>query len=281
MLLLGHTKYRLCLLDTNAMSEMVLRPEGMFLHFLEWAVQDDKPTYIPCFTVYTVFDLRRKPQLFARFIRHFSPFACVMLRGYNDLLNEEVAHYPDPSQIDICSLAFTPLGGEGNLLPNLPTLLNMPEHAKKEDEWNREAPEIVKGMVSLVQNHPPAGSAYTDDEVKTFVSTAALQQVALHGHTGFVQRIHSTGQAVDIDAFPSMKSIAYTVFHKFYADPTRKPPDSDAFDVLAASTFPYVEAVITEAHLAETLKKTKRRDTFLEDLQVFTMRDFRGSSPRR
>ena len=69
--------------------------------------------------------------------------------------------------------------------------------------------------------------------------------------------------------------MTYTVFHKFYTDRNRKPSDSDAFDVLISAALPYVEAFITEAHQAEVLRKTKRRDDFLTNLQVLTLRDFR------
>ena len=83
-----------------------------------------------------------------------------------------------------------------------------------------------------------------------------------------------------MDAFPTLKAMTYTVFHKFYADATRKPSNSDAFDVLISAALPYVEAFITEAHQAEALRKTKRSDGFLKDLQVLTLRDFVNAPPR-
>jgi hypothetical protein len=274
VLKVGNTHYPLCLLDTMAVSEMVKRPEGAFRRFLEWSM-DVQPQFVPCFTVYTLMELRRKPQLFKDFIEAFHPFPCVLLKGYAQLLDEEVTSYPDPTGIDPCSIAFTPLGGEGNLLSNLPRILELPEHAQQEQEWNKAGPEIVAGMVSLVKNYPPAGAAYTGEEVRYFVQLASFTQLALHGYSGFAQRVHDReGEPVDMDAFPSLKAITYTVFHKFYADRHRKPSDSDAFDVLIAAALPYVEAVITESHLSEALGKTKRRDGFLNGVQVFTLRNF-------
>ncbi len=279
MFAVGNTSYPLCLLDTMAASEMVKRPEGALRHFLEWAM-DAEPMFLPSFTVYTLMELRRKPELFADFIEQFHPFPCVLLKGYAQLLEEEVASYPDPSAIDPCAIAFTPLGGEGNLLSNLPSLLELSELKRQEDEWNKAGPEIVAGMGSLVRNYPPAGDTYTPEEVRQFVWLTSFTQLALHGHTEFAKRVIDVeGEAVDMDAFPSLKAMTYTVFHKFYADRSRKPSDSDAFDVLIAAALPYVEAIITESHLAESLRKTKRRDALLNGLQVFTLRDFRTSRP--
>ena len=86
-------------------------------------------------------------------------------------------------------------------------------------------------------------------------------------------------QEVDINAFPSVKATTYAVWHKFYADRDRKSARSDAFDIIIASAIPYMDAVVTESHLAESLRKTKRLDSFIEHLEINTLRDFRSSAP--
>ena len=92
------------------------------------------------------------------------------------------------------------------------------------------------------------------------------------------QMVEVKNQQVNISAFPSVKATAYTVWHKFYADRNRKWTRSDAFDIIIASAIPYVDAVITESHLAESLRKTKRLDDFIEHLTIYTLRDFRNSA---
>lgn len=174
------------------------------------------------------------------------------------------------------------LGGAGNRLSNLPTILDQPEYNAQERHWNKAPPQIVEGMASLVQNYPPeSGTAYTQSEVENFQLMASLPQLIYHGHRALVEQELKAGRAVDLDAFPSLKAMTYTVFHKFYADRSRKPLASDAFGVLIASTLPYVEAFITESHQAEVIRKTKRRDGFLDGLHVFTLRDFRNGPPVR
>jgi len=276
MFLVGDTEYPLCLLDTNAVSEMVKRPEGAFVKFYDWS-HDFEPMYVPAFTIYTLMEIRRQPALFADFVKQFHPFPCVMVKGYMELLEEEVASYPDPSGIDICSIPFTPLGGAGNLLSNIPTLLDTPTLLAREAEWYRDAPEIVDGAVSLVPNYPPAGDTYTAEEEREFVDLASFQQLVLHGHQNLAERILARSEGTLMDAFPSLKAMTYTVFHKFYVDRTREPRASDGFDILISSAFPYVEAVITDAHMAESYRKVKRRDDFVQHLEVFTLREFQQS----
>jgi hypothetical protein len=276
--------YPLCLLDTMAVSEMVKQPAGVFRNFVEWS-HAGEAIVVPCFTIYTVMEIRRKPDLFDAFLDLFASYPSALLRGYMDLLAAEVAEYPDPSSIDVCAIAFlpAPLGGEGNRLANLKWMLDLPEYADRERLWNAQAPQIVESMASHVHNFPPAAdSAYTMKEVEAFELMVSLPQLMYHGHEEFVRGEVAAGHALDLDAFPSLKAMTYTVFHKFYVDRNRKASSSDAFDVLMASALPYVEAFITEAHQAEVIAKTKRRvPGFLQQLDVYTLRDFRAGPPGR
>jgi hypothetical protein len=277
MLSAGETRYPMCLLDTMAVSAMVKEP-SFFRSFYDWALADEPP-YVPCFTIYTLMELRRRLELFGQFIEVFKILPCVMVKGYAHLLEEEIASYPDPRGIEPDAIVFTPFGDEGNQLSNLPQLLEL--FADKEAEWNRGAPEIVEGALELVPNYPPDGSAYTREEIKAFVFAASFRQLALHEPDWVRAKVNDTGEHVDMDAFPVFKMMTFTVFYKFYSNRERKPTPSDAFDMLISSALPYVEAVITEGHLADALGKVKRVDDFLGELEVFTLRDFRDGRPAR
>jgi hypothetical protein len=279
MLTVGDHQYPLCLLDTMAVSEMVKDPEGFFRHFYDWALAPE-PQFIPCFTIYTIWELRQAPAVFQKFVELFQVFPCVLMKGYEELLLEEVAGYPGVADIDPCSIAFTFLGDEGNQLVNVAQLLEREPFVTREAEWNDARPEIVSGMVSLVANFPPSGQSYTSEEVRHFVWMASFEQLFHHAQS-FVTTTVQGGTEINLDAFPTLKAMTYTVFHKFYTDRNRIPKESDAFDVVIAAALPYVEAVITEAHQAEALTKIKRHDEFLNRLEVFTVRDFRDQPRRR
>jgi hypothetical protein len=124
------------------------------------------------------------------------------------------------------------------------------------------------------------GETYTRDEVRHFVEMAGFSQVALRQPDFVKQIVEIENEAVGITAFPSVKATTYAVWHKFYADRNRKWTHSDAFDIIIASAIPYVDAVVTESHLAEGLRKTTRLDDFIEHLPIHTLRDFRHSASR-
>lgn len=279
MLRTGTTDYPMCLLDTMAVSEMVKADDSPVMrHFHEWA-WGSSPAVVPCFTVYTLMELRQWDGLFERFIERFAPWPCAMVKGYATLLEEEVAAYPDPSVIDPCAIAFTPLGGEGTQLANLPAMLA--QLHDREASWLEARQGIVDGMRSLVENHQPStGAAFTRKEVEFFTMVTTIQQLGLHDESQrFARQMMKANEVIDVHAFPSLKAMGYAVFHKFYVDPSRRASESDAFDVLIAAALPYGEAVITERHLAEALRKTKRLDPFINDLTLFTLRDFREEAP--
>jgi hypothetical protein len=146
------------------------------------------------------------------------------------------------------------------------------ETRENEQRWNSEKNSILEGMLSLVKNYPPEGKKYTSKEIRSFVEIAGFQQIAFRAHD-FAQQIVKEGSAVNIDAFPSIKMTTYNVFYKFYTD-QRRPIESDSFDIIIASTLPYVDATVTEKHQADVLKKIKQQDGFIENLEIYRLKDF-------
>ncbi len=265
--------YRLVLLDTNALSEFA-RKEGSFHRFLAWS--SASPMFVPCFSLFSVVELRRRRDVYEGFKEVFGELPCMLLKSHEELLAEEVRCYPHPSGVDPTLLGFSTLGGEGmDLRRVLDKGAQSDLFRGSERMWNDGAQSIVEGIASLVDNFPPEGDAYKPKEVRTFVEIAGFSQIVMRQADFAKQMVEFENQAVSIDAFPSVKATTYVVWHKLYADQNRKWTSSDAFDIIIASGVPYVDAVVTESHLAEGLRKTKRLDDFIEHLAIHTLRDFR------
>lgn len=276
MVTLNGTDYRLCLLDTNALSELVKREE-VLRHFLTWSI-NAKPAFVPCFSLFTVLELRRSPDVYRRFIELFRMIPCLMLKSHEQLL-EETSCYPDPSRIDPSLLGFSPLGGDGMDLERVLCCAEQDElFGAQERYWNASQDGIVEGVTSLVANFPPEAETYSRSEIRAFVEISSFSQLAMRQRS-FAEEMLGNNEAVEMAAFPSLKATTYTVWHKFYTDATRKPSRSDAFDIVISAATPYVEAIVTENHQAEALRKTKRLDAFIKNLIVLTLRDFRSTAP--
>ncbi|HEX9952642.1 MAG TPA: hypothetical protein VGB53_12795 [Rubricoccaceae bacterium] len=153
------------------------------------------------------------------------------------------------------------------------TVFNDPIVAERDLHWKQGRRQILDGMLGLVKNYPPKGKAYTLKEARFFVYMASLQYLS-HEVPEFVQGELDAGREVDLDRFPSVRAMSYVVFYKFYAD-RRRAMLSDVFDILISTALPYVDTVITESHLAEVVRRVKRRDGLFGQLEIATLKDLR------
>lgn len=269
IILNGHT-YKLCLIDTNAASEIVKHPDPIMRHFFE-AIKPDE--YIPCFSVFTILELRQRDDVYERFLEMFSVFPCLILKSLDQLFQDELAAYLDFNKVSpilISSLGV--LAPKNQKLADILSLaFSMPEIRELANKWNLEKGFILEGILNLVKNYPPKGKKYTAKEIRSFIEIAGFQQIAYRAYK-FAQQAVEEGTPVMVDSFPSIKMTAFTVFYKFYTD-ERRPQESDAFDIIISSAFPYVDTVITEKHQADILKKVKRQDKFIENLEILKMKD--------
>ena len=278
MLQINGTDYRLCLLDTNAVSDMLKDRKRAFSNYLTWSLSGPAPVAVPCFSLFTILELRQSLLVYGEFTDVFQTVPCLFLKSREMILEDEIRLYPNPSTVDPSILAFAGPLAQAGLADVLESFFATDEGIRQEQAWNEGRREAVDGMVSLVQNYRPARGAYTPTEVRTFVQIVGYQQIAMM-EPGFARSLIDRGEALDIDAFPSIKASTFTVFYKFYVDRSRRPQVSDAFDVLISSAMPYMDAIVTENHQAQAIRKMKRRDGFLDDLRVLTLKDFRGEQP--
>jgi hypothetical protein len=270
MITINGTTYKLCLIDTNAASEMVKYPDPVFRHFIEATKSQN---IIPGFSVFTILELRQRNDVYERFLEAFSILPCIILKSLDQLFQDELNSYPDFKKVSPILVAFP-----GVLAPNnqkladiLKLAFSKPEIRELEDKWNSEKNSILEGIVRLVKNYPAKGKKFTSEEIRSFIEIAAFQQIAFRAHD-FAQEIVNSGKPVMVDAFPSIKMTAFIVFYKFYTD-QRRPLESDVFDLIISATIPYVDIVVTEKHQAEIMKKVKHQDKFVENLQVIRLKD--------
>ena len=273
VLKINGTDYHLVLLDTNALSEFSKHPQSL-REFVTWSLGSKK--YVPCFSSFSILELRQRIDVFERFKELLGMLGCFLLKGHEDLLQEEVDSYPDPSGIVPVSASFTSLGGEGG---NLDQVLNTAFGAKsmrdREKYWNEARDSIVDGIASRVANFPPDGDTYGPAEERLFVEWAGFEQIGMRQPEFAKQTLKVSEQHVDMSAFPSVKATTYAVWHKFYTNRDRKWDRGDAYDIIISSAIPYMDAVITESQMADGLRKTQRVDDFIEDLEIYTLKDFR------
>jgi len=273
MIVLNGREYKLLLVDTNVISEMIKNPSHEFRKFLEWTIPNK---FIPSFSLFTILEIRKAVNIYDKFLELFSILPCVILKSHEQLFTDETLHYPNPKEINPILVAFTgALAPEGKKLKDILDLaFSDTVNLNNEAMWNSSKSEVVDSIKDLVKNFPSEDGKYTSKRIREFIEIAGFSQIALKAPE-FARSKVNLQEAISIDAFPSLKMMLFTAFYKFYVD-SRIPRISDTFDLIIFATIPYVDAIISENHQVEVVKKIKTQDDFIGHVQALTLKHIRS-----
>lgn len=271
MLQLKGRSYEVMLVDTNVLSD-ALKDNSTGRRLLSRSAS--RPAIIGI-AIWTLIELRRKPELYERFLEVFGVMPFVVFKTRDQLLRDEIARYPDPSGIQGILAAFGPLNDGLFSDPRtfFDQLFEKPEAAEAERRWNEDwTQETLESMLALRSNFPPGPDGYKKGDARRFVEMAVFEQLARFDPKWTKRKLRKG--LIATRAFPSLQLILYCVFYRFYEE-GREPELPDVFDLLIHAVSPYVDTVLTEAFQVELLKKVQSRDPGLPIPEAFSLREVR------
>ena len=247
MININNRNYNLCLLDSNALSNLLSNPTNWF-KYIESAFGLNT---IIGYSIFTLAELRKRPELFSLYIDTFSKanFPSVILDGHESISIKEIDKYDVIDNINPIVLA--PFAINDPILSNRDALykvLNSTIFIDRSQYWKENENDILTGIIELKNNYPPKCDKYTMEEIENFVEIVSLEQIAFR-YSDFARSVIKSGSIINIENFPSIVTTAYVIFYKFYPD-DRKPKNSDIFDIIISSILPYVDFFITERNFA-------------------------------
>ena len=247
--------YKLCLLDTNALSEIVKRPSNEGRGFVERFPPSE---FVPCFTVYNLFELRRQPDVFRKFIKFFGNYPSFISKPFQLILEAEIEAKGRAKVNDILLLAFTPLGHDSSyqLDKFIDNLFRIPAIAKLESEWRKNDQVVLNSWQTNKVNFTPTKSVQNARDAKQFVHDACIDTLC-QIHPDLVQASINANNVSLLQSFPSMRMMLYSQYYRIF-DPTWNPNTQEVTDVCISACAPYVDAVVTENFQAEIYKKAQK-----------------------
>ncbi|OEU64733.1 MAG: hypothetical protein BA863_07585 [Desulfovibrio sp. S3730MH75] len=260
------TIYSFGLLDTGIISEVIKNRNDERNALVKLVTGN---AMIPCISIWSILELRSKPELYSEFINLFSVIPFCLTKSPHEFFQEELDSYPDPSSIDPFVFTFSMFNKDpqADLSKFMDKLFNNREVRKAEKTWkNKWKKESLDSMLSLKSNFQPKGIWYNADDASRFIDEGVPQFVAGEARN-WLKRLLNSNQEFNPHAFPSIKMSFYTVFYRFYAE-DRDPEIPDVFDILISSAAPYLDIVITEKFQAEIFKKVRNRDPFLDHVRI-------------
>lgn len=273
---IGSGEYRLCGIDTNIYSDLLKEPRT-YLPALT-RLLSEAPTLL-CFSPYTLYELRARPDLFAKFVSLFDLFPCAVLKNEEMLVAEETAAYETGDRIDplLFGLSYLNKSRGTNLRNLIEVVFAKPTIAQRETEWPSLKGELLRKWIGLRENFPPKGRAYTLSEAKEFARRVTIQQVA-EREPIFYRRMAESRKKVEASRFPSLMMSTLGVFFRLYEPVGRQPRPSDVFDVLISAPTPYLDIVVTEMMQCEIVRKTRRLMPSLSRVRMYSLRDVRNAA---
>ena len=262
--------YHLVGLDTNAVSEIVKHSELEGKNFITRFRPSD---HAPCFSIVTIAELYKKPPVYQKFLDVFSNYhACFVLKGEDQLFEEEREAYANNTPIVGLFNAFSPLGKDDSydLRKIMSALFNDPKTQQFMASWDQTSEYIIQGMLSLKPNFN-ASQAYTNPkDARRFVKIVGKQQLKerIGNQYGIQMKRYDSP---NIDHFPSLKNQLFLTYYYLYDD-NRKPKRSDVGDIRISASLPYIDIFITEGFSAEKLRQIQKHHNFLENLKVMTLK---------
>lgn len=256
--------YKLVLLDTNALSEIVKNPDNEGEGFKKRFPPGE---FVPCFTAYNLIELRRKPEVYAKYIKFFEDYPSFITKPHQHILELEIAAEGRAEVIDTLLNAFTPLGPNSSydLANFIEKLFKPPIMAKLERDWKKNDQEVLNTWLKSKAAFKPTNTDPNKRDAKQFVRKYSKETL---------QRIYPTLDQTNIDIkFPSMQMMLYSQYYRIY-DPSWEQADQEVTDVSISACAPYVDAVITENFQANIYTKVQKHIAGMS-LTIARLRDIR------
>ena len=269
--------YKLCLLDTNALSEIVKRPRREGRHFLEHFGPE---RHVPCFTVYNLVELRRRRDIYRRFVETFSKYPFFLLKLWEDILAEERDTYSTATSASPLLQPFTPLASNrtysfGEFVDRL---VVQEWFVDLELKWRKEEVQILNSWLANRKNFQPRRQVPNAQDAERYVNEAAIQTL-ISFFPDWTRSLVERHEAPDVSRFPALQVMLYSQYYRLW-DPNWNPRSQEVTDVRIMAAAPYVDVVITEGFQNEIFKKIRTRVPKLREVESVPVRQLADSSSR-
>jgi len=266
---INNTEYKLCLLDTNALTSFIQNPYKWISYFDHHF--EIKNTLI-CYSIFSLCELWYRKEIFEQYLDVFSWYPSLVLDGHESIFQKELLNYFDQNEINPIVISPTTIYEKGLSKKAILQKLFLTEHfINRTHFWKDQENEILQSIIELKKNYPPNKGNYSIKEIEKFNYFVTIEQIGFRA-PDFSKKIILSNQLLDIKRFPSINMTNYMVFYKFYPD-NRKPLDSDIFDIIITAICPYVDCIITEGNVCNIINVIQKRHNFLNNCKAYSLKD--------
>lgn len=277
-MLFGKNEYKLILLDTNALREIVTNKNYSGKGFLSKFFAEQQ-LYAPCFSIYNVVELMPYKDIYEKFINFFSTIPCLMFFPIKTIIQKEYQSFLQDIDFEInnqvanafssaadndsynCRQFFERLSANKELMQMISDeILSLKSIATTwESQRNIASKQIAK--LALPEN-------MIDEKYYRFVEKETIIKDLINWGI-------NPKNDIDLEKFPAMRIMEYSQFNRIHCIKKAIKPN-DVMDITISGIVPYLDAVITENFQANIYKKAKSFIGQMQSLEIYTLKDIRG-----
>ncbi|MBK1811533.1 hypothetical protein JHL18_12970 [Clostridium sp. YIM B02505] len=274
---IGENIYKLILLDTNALREIVtntnLSGEGFFSKFFK-----GKDLYAPCFSIYNVIELMPYEDIYEKFLDFFSKVPSLMIYPAKTIIQEEYQKYLNGQTLQIT-----------NKIANVfsPLVNNESYNCKKFFEkikCNTKLMKTIQDEIAQLSSVAKSWEQQRLDSRKILNNMKLSSEIIdekfykMQERETIIKDLSNWGikpqKTIDITALNSLRIMEYSQFNRVYMT-NKKVLPNDVMDIKISCIIPYIDAVITENFQANIYIKARKLIPRLNKLEIYTLRDIR------
>lgn len=263
-MLIGANDYKLILLDTNAIREIVTNTNMSGKGFLERFFACSSDAYAPCFSIYNVIELMPYQDIYEKFLEFFSTIPClVMFPVKSFVIDGHIANAFTPLVLKDnynCKKFFENMAKDTTLMENIQNEVKTFSSIATDWENRRNRTEKM-----LKAQHLPL-NMINEKFYRTQEKDTIIKDLMNYGI--------SVPLGVEILHLPASRMMEFSQFVRIYQTRKHIKPN-DVMDIQISCIVPYVNAVITENFQADVYKKAKHFIPQLEELEIYTLKDIR------
>lgn len=271
MITLGEKEYKLCLLDTNAISELLRNKLTIGKNIATKFLNEG---YLFCYAIQTIGELLKAPDIFDEFFEYINILPSFLLKNYNQLLDDEIKSYPAYNLEKPFLFAFTS-SIYSDFNAKMKTFIQAGKMRQFFENEENDRLETLDSILNAAKEWPPDNGQYTKKEIEEWAEIVVWKHLMLTDRKFFDYQYKNLNHIIDYRKFQSWLMISYVAFYKYYLNKMRRPKLNDINDILITCALPYIDAIISENDLCEILRQIQVKHNFIKNLEIMKLKDFK------
>ena len=178
MIELGGNNYKLCLVDTCVISELLKNKETIGKRIINKLINGEI-IYIFCYSVLTMSELRKNKNIYDEFFEYTQILPSAIIKSYVQLVEDELKSFPKYNNADRL-LYFFPLLNEQKILKEKKAVFENPRVIEEMNIFDNGRQSVLDAWSEYTKYYKSGDKGFTKRAIENWVLAVTLKQLIFH-----------------------------------------------------------------------------------------------------